>query len=550
MEIFKILQRKSKVFYLFLTLMGFTNAIWSNSLLVLISNKIAGTPLPFFNDYDLLVFVGMIVTSFFISRLFQSFMLKLSIEISYDMVNRIFNKLRYAAYEKFIKFGKEKVYSLLSDTQIVSDFPQHFIEAFNSLVLFLVGISYLFYISFPGGLTVFLTLTALGIIYYYKTRSIIKYVSQGRELSDIYHRNINDLISGFKEIKMSSAKANNLCIRLDENRRKVKGLNIIMSLKWMNNDLLGRYFWFITIGLILFVLPHFFSFDAQMISSFIVTLLFLMGPVGALIGVIPYYSRIKVAISKLSDFDKKVDLESLSEVNSASGSVFAGPFSTLRSSQIEYEYHDKEQKATFSVHIENFLLRSGETVFVTGGNGSGKTTFLNIIVGLFRPDSGSIYFNDILVDDTNYIDYRDKIAVIFADNFMFSENYENIQISEENQELISLIDLLQMTNLIKIDKEKNKLDIELSKGQQKRLSMIYALLENKDILVLDEWAADQDPIFRKYFYNHFLKRLKKMGKTIVIVTHDDLYYGSADRIVRFDFGRITKDELVNSPVHY
>jgi multidrug/microcin transport system ATP-binding/permease protein len=85
---------------------------------------------------------------------------------------------------------------------------------------------------------------------------------------------------------------------------------------------------------------------------------------------------------------------------------------------------------------------------------------------------------------------------------------------------------------------------KFSKGQSKRMSLIFALLENKPILVLDEWAADQDPHFRKFFYEELIPKLKREGKTIIAVTHDDAYFNQADRIIKFDYGKIVKDVSV------
>jgi ABC-type siderophore export system fused ATPase/permease subunit len=170
------------------------------------------------------------------------------------------------------------------------------------------------------------------------------------------------------------------------------------------------------------------------------------------------------------------------------------------------------------------------------------------LVGITKPTGGEIWFNDKRIDNETYAAYRNRIAVVFSDNHLFTENYENVSISEENQELLSYIEFMKLTGIIKINREKNKLEVELSKGQQKRLCMIYALLENKDVLVLDEWAADQDPVFRAYFYYEFLPVLKALGKTIIMVTHDDLYYKCTDRIIKFDYGQIVSDKRIGESV--
>ena len=83
----------------------------------------------------------------------------------------------------------------------------------------------------------------------------------------------------------------------------------------------------------------------------------------------------------------------------------------------------------------------------------------------------------------------------------------------------------------------------LSTGQRKRLALINALLEEKPILVIDEWAADQDPYFRKKFYTQIIPILKKEGITIISITHDDKYYHCADKLYRMDFGKLSQENV-------
>jgi len=97
---------------------------------------------------------------------------------------------------------------------------------------------------------------------------------------------------------------------------------------------------------------------------------------------------------------------------------------------------------------------------------------------------------------------------------------------------------LKMNDILKVDYDKDKIDKGLSKGQQKRVALIHALLENKPVIVMDEWAAEQDPQFRRYFYRDLLPALKAQGKTLVLITHDDQYFDCADRVLKFEYGNI------------
>ena len=83
--------------------------------------------------------------------------------------------------------------------------------------------------------------------------------------------------------------------------------------------------------------------------------------------------------------------------------------------------------------------------------------------------------------------------------------------------------------------------LDLSAGQRKRIALLVALLEDRPIVVLDEWAADQDPEFRRKFYRELLGELKLIGKTVIAITHDDRYFDAADRHLRMEGGRLVSD---------
>lgn len=81
-------------------------------------------------------------------------------------------------------------------------------------------------------------------------------------------------------------------------------------------------------------------------------------------------------------------------------------------------------------------------------------------------------------------------------------------------------------------------DVRYSQGQRKRLALLMAVSEKRGCLLLDEWAADQDPRFRKFFYRELLPLLKQQGVTVVAITHDDRYFDMADRLFKMDSGRL------------
>ena len=205
---------------------------------------------------------------------------------------------------------------------------------------------------------------------------------------------------------------------------------------------------------------------------------------------------------------------------------------------VVFSYKDKSSEAVFRVGPLNFTLHSGDLVFITGGNGSGKSTFLKLLSGLYEPDSGEILLDGVRIDDANRDAYRALIAAIFVDYHLFQRLYGITDPDPgEVDRLLTQFRLLEKTRLGG-DGEFSTLD--LSGGQRKRLALIVSLLEKRPILLLDEWTADQDPDFRRKFYDELLPELQQAGATIVVITHDDRYLDELDlpaRKLRMDEGR-------------
>jgi putative ATP-binding cassette transporter len=224
-------------------------------------------------------------------------------------------------------------------------------------------------------------------------------------------------------------------------------------------------------------------------------------------------------------------------------------YDELSFNNIYFSYNAQDEiQESFTVKDINFQVDKGEVVFIVGGNGSGKSTFINILTGLYKPLSGEILLNGKKIHNA-HANYKKLFSVIYTDNYIFSKNYDDY-ILKGNKEYLDLLKMMEMESIITNDEDES-VRRKFSKGQSKRMSLIFSLLEDRPILVLDEWAADQDPHFRKYFYETIIPKMKKQGKTIIAVTHDDKYFNYADRIIKFDSGQIIKDIAVkdNTPLN-
>jgi ABC-type siderophore export system fused ATPase/permease subunit len=170
-----------------------------------------------------------------------------------------------------------------------------------------------------------------------------------------------------------------------------------------------------------------------------------------------------------------------------------------------------------------------------------------LLAGLVKPDKGSIYLNDQLIHAENLPQYSNLLSSILSDPHFFSEQYEHYEEGNFNYQWDKFTKMMQLNGVVEIDESKRLADSNLSKGQQKRLLMIYSLMENKQVILLDEWAAEQDPHFRSIFYNEILNHMRSRNKTVVAITHDDRYYHYADRRITFHDGLLIGDEMIKQP---
>ena len=549
MNFFALFQKKSKLFFVYLGILGIINSVWASALLLLINNKITNTPLPFFDQYDWIIYIGLIIVSFGISLYVQSYMIKLTYNLGNDINLSLFNKLRFASYEDYLKLTEEKVRTAGSDARVLQKFPQIFLESFNALIMVIIGIGYLFWIDKMGAALVFGVMFVLAFIYIYRNEKIEEDQNEVRDLANTYMQSVNDYLRGFRELKMNTKRSDNLFKNyLAKNRNQATEITIRYLNRALGNELIGSYAWYLMIGLVLFVLPYVFNMDQAVKTNFLVTLLYLMGPVTSVIGAMNEFISIGVAMDRVKRFEDAVDSKVDEQKMNAEDAVVKAPFSNIKFEQVTYEYYDKKKATTFKLKPLDIEIQKGESIFITGGNGSGKSTFINLLSGLYKPKTGTIYFNDQAITDENDDFYRNQLSCIFTDNYLFTENYDKLDLSPDNERFMNLLKVMKLEGVVTFDQDSNKVLHTLSKGQQKRMALIYSILEDKEIFIFDEWAAEQDPVFRKYFYETIVPELKNMGKTVVAVTHDDTYFHLAERFIKFDYGKIVKDEFVKTPI--
>ncbi|HTU58305.1 MAG TPA: ATP-binding cassette domain-containing protein, partial [Polyangiales bacterium] len=211
----------------------------------------------------------------------------------------------------------------------------------------------------------------------------------------------------------------------------------------------------------------------------------------------------------------------------------------LRAVHYSYPARDGDGDGGFAVGPLSWTLQRGEIVFVIGGNGSGKSTLARLLSGLCEPTGGELRLDGESIEPARYASLRGLFSAVFSDFHLFKHvlGAEGAADADAAGEWLERLGLREKVAIA----DGRLSDLKLSTGQRKRLALLLGVLEDRPILLLDEWAADQDPMFRRVFYLEILPQLKAAGRTIVAITHDEAYFGVADRILKLDSGRLVED---------
>jgi putative ATP-binding cassette transporter len=236
--------------------------------------------------------------------------------------------------------------------------------------------------------------------------------------------------------------------------------------------------------------------------------------------------RLEATLDKGLDESKDQEAEPLIDLSS---------FAAIRFEGVCFAYKDPDGNATFQVGPIDGEIRRGEILFLIGGNGSGKTTFLKLFTALYRPTQGSIRIDNVEIGPANIQSYRNLFSAIFSDFYLF-EKLHGLKTADPER-VNALLRLMEISDKTAFS-EGRFTNTNLSTGQRKRLALVVSYLEDKPVYVFDEVAADQDPEFRRYFYETLLPEMKSNGKTVVVVSHDDRYFHAGDRVLKMDYGKL------------
>ncbi|MFG6175970.1 multidrug ABC transporter permease/ATP-binding protein [Halomonas sp. THAF12] len=363
-------------------------------------------------------------------------------------------------------------------------------------------------------------------------KRVYRQMAKVRDVEDRLYEDYQAIIEGSKELTLNRDRAawlyrdRYLPHAEDYRRHIVIGDTFHLSaINWFNIMMLGA------IGMV-FILANGLGWaSVQVATTFSLTLLFLRAPLIQAVGAFPTLINARVAFEKLTALALA---EHRPEFDRAAG---GHDWQTLSLDAVSYRYPPQQARPGFAVGPIDLTLTRGEVVFLIGGNGSGKSTLARLLTGLYRPHEGNIRIDGRPLREAEWTVYRQQISAIYTDFHLFDRLIGPEGSSPDPSLVAEWLAELGMQD--KLDLEGDRVtSIKLSQGQRKRLAMLLAVAEQRDLLLLDEWAADQDPQFRRVFYRELLPRLRASGKTLVVISHDDHYFDVADRLLEMRHGRL------------
>ncbi|EAI9066009.1 multidrug ABC transporter permease/ATP-binding protein [Campylobacter lari] len=475
----------------------------------------------------IIVYFTLLLLVFFASSSFVEFSLSIfGQNFIFKMQRRIVKQILDTNILSILNTTKAKILaSLNNDVRSISFGLLKLPEFIQSSVLIICTSAYIAYLSLEIFFLCLVWIICVFLVDNFLMSKVYFYFKNARENDDALQKNYQNILQGHKELTLNPLRAKYYYENeFEKNALKKKKSSTmgnilhILSNNWSNSAMLAL------VGVEFYMALNYKFASLQSATTIALSILFLRAPLGAMIGSFPTLMMAKIALDKILN----LNLENYTHEFKIGQSSKA--WQKLYFKNVSFAYNEK-----FALKPINLELKKGECVFLIGKNGSGKSTFSMILAGLFTDFKGDIFLDNEKITKKNIYEYRSLVSAIFSDFHLFEHILEDDKFSKED--LAYWLEILELNE--KVEFIENTFNtIKLSAGQKKRLAMLNALLEKRDILILDEWAADQDPMFRKFFYTKLLPLLKQKGITIFAITHDDVYFDMADRILLAQNGQI------------
>jgi putative pyoverdin transport system ATP-binding/permease protein len=480
-------------------------------------------------------FLGLVGVTLITNLISQFVLVQLSQDAVYKLRLRISGWILASPLRHLEELGANRLLATLTeDIQNISGAVFNIPSLFVNVALILAALTYLGWLSgwVLLGTVVFLVIS-ISLVQLLINRAVY-WFTQAREENDALMQHFRAITDGVKELKLHALRREDFLDRdLQQTANALRNYRVGSQRAIAWSSVLGDLLLFVLFGLLVFGLPQVTTVSAGLLSGYVITMSYLMRPIGNILATLPSLTQAGVSL-------KKIDTLGLSLTSQAESLAPAKTdrlgFDRIEIAQATHTYRREGEESTFTLGPVDLTIVPGELIFIVGGNGSGKSTLAKLITGLYLPDAGEVRLDGNRIDDRNRELYRQLFSTVFADFYLF-DRLVGIRLEHPDAQAKIYLEKLQLDHKVQVRDGKLS-TTALSQGQRKRLALLTAYLEDRPIYLFDEWAADQDPFFREVFYQQLLPELKQRGKAVLVISHDDRYFHLADRLLKLDYGKI------------
>lgn len=489
---------------------------------------------------ELLVYFIFALTFFvYTMKLLQGRMIVITNEIIYEKRITLIDKIIRSSFYKIEKIGSSRIYSgLNNDTKAIGKIPDIIVNLSSNILTLIFCLAYLLsnsLIAFIASVSVISLSCLVGLI---TSKKATKYWQKNRDIQDIYFGQLSDLVYGFKELVLSKNRRDDFWTEIKKYSRLTAELSKRAAVKFLNFNIYNTLMYNIIFGVVVFIFPLLIiDISVNDLRQTLFMVFYLIGPFGMIMTNIPKITETKVNIKRINQLINELDDTDVQKKNIPS----LPRDINIQFDKVNYEYirHNdatNQDYTEFTLGPMDLEISTNEITYITGGNGSGKSTLGKLITGLYAPKDGRIYINEKECDTR---ELNTCFSAVYSDFYLFKKLY-GVDITSKQKEIKELLALMKIEDKISIDENGEFQSLNLSTGQKKRIAYIISCLDDKPFILFDEWAAEQDPEFKQFFYTKLLPGLKQRGKGVIVITHDDRYFDLADKILKLECGVIAK----------
>jgi putative ATP-binding cassette transporter len=540
---------------IFATVCGLLAGLGGTVLIAVINSLLNGGPIKAGIVWAFaLLCVGVPVLGF----ISQTLLARLTAEAGRHMRMNLSRQILAAPYRILEEVGHHRLHAIITE-----DIPAVTLAIGNLSVMgtqFAILAACLVYLGFLSWqmLAAVLAYMSVGVLtHQLPMRRSVQYLKLMRVEWDKVFKAFHGLTGGSKELKLNRARRKafyyeHLAPPVDRVRHygvKANTLSIAAAT-------FGQILYFIFIGLTIFLLPLVLTSDRRILTGYALTILFMISPLNLIVNMLPNFGRALVGANQVRSLGLSLTREAPDEVDVASGELPEGrpdidregpslSWNRLELVGASHVYRHESSDEEFYLGPVDLTFVPGEVVFLIGGNGSGKTTLAKLLLGLYATVKGEIRLDGKVITRAGQDDYRQYFSVVFYDFFLF-EHLLGVPDHDLEQRAETYLARLQLSRKVRL-RDGRLTTVELSQGQRKRLALLIAYLEDRPMYIFDEWASDQDPMFKDVFYYEIVPELKARGKTVIVISHDDRYYHLADRTIKLEQGQLEYDRRNTAP---